>query len=453
MADSAFQKHWTIEVIRQREVHWGPCADSRALNKARQQAGFADKIYTRALSLAEEHELIQPMQFFSTLKTLLLSLLILFAVFAGISLGNTVLTRSDTAISLLDALIILLSLNFLTLLIWCISMLTSSNTTQGVGGILFRLANGLVRSSRLSAVSQAFISLCHRQQLLKPGFSSISHAFWAVLLGSALLILWLRFIGQEYQFTWQTTLLSESAVNQLIQILNTLPALFNIEAPSAELLRTQQSFELHRQSATWLLACLALYGLLPRLILLSASESIRHLRKRRLELDHQLPGIAELKARLSYEPAQVVDPAPRNIPAPAGRQKLAQHSGGQALLLALEHEIPSIKDLPDHVGNLGMIASGAQRQELIQKLTAGNVKKVLVVVDARLSPDRGSIRFIAEISSYCPTAIWLNHSQLRPERSQSWSEQLQQRLQLEVYSQEQQALHWVTNGGDTHATT
>lgn len=452
MADSAFQRHWTIEVIRQREVHWGPCADNRALNKARQQPAFADQVYVRAHSLAGEHKFIQPMQFFSTLRTLLLGLLILFAVFAGISLGNTVLSRSGAAVSLLDALIILLSLNFLTLLIWCISLLFTGNTTQGIGGILFRLANGLVRSGKLSAVSQAFISLCHRQRLLKPGFSSVSHAFWAVLLGSALLILWLRFLGQEYEFTWQTTLLSENAVNQLIQVLNTLPALFNIEAPSAELLRTQQSFELHRQSATWLLACLALYGVLPRLLIFSASETVRHLRQRQLKLDPQLPGIAELKARLNYVPAQVVDPAPVSIPAAVTPRKLAQHSGEQALLLALEHEMPEIKDLPEQVHNVGMVASGAQRQQLIQQLSSVKIKSVLVIVDARLSPDRGSLRFIAEINSYSPTAIWLNHSKLRPERSQSWCEQLKQELQLPIYQQEHQAMQWLTNGDDSHGT-
>lgn len=452
MAETEFQRHWTAEIIRQREVHWGPMADNRALRIARRQQDPADQITARAAVLLQEQGLASPMQRYATLLRLGQLILAVVAMVAGIALANNIVQTNDRVISLLDALVALLAINTLLIVLWALSTVLRTRA-GGLGGFLMHQVHILIKNDKLAAVAQAHASLSLRQGLLKPASGLITHGFWALLVLSTLLTLILRFAVEDYQFVWRTTLLDESTVRTIINALSTLPALLGQASPAVHLNMSPDDHSQHQQIAHWLLSCIAIYALAPRVVLLAICAIWLRLRLRAMSWDLSLPGFAEVQRRfMGYEYA-IVDPAPagasspttQTIPTPA----TGTGNGGKPLLFALEHSLGST-ELPVGIESIDMVASRKQRHALLVQLEECPVPRLVVAIDTRLTPDRGSLRFLHEVADTAPLGILLQHSAHNAQRSQLWRDAVTPELTPHVWTSLEPAVKWLQQSENAH---
>jgi hypothetical protein len=448
MAETEFQRQWAAEVIRQREVHWGPLADSRALRIARRKSTQAEQITARAAVLVKEQGFAAPMQHYATWLRMGQMLLACLAVIAGITLANSIVSSNDRVISLLEALFALLALNTLLILVWAISASFRARP-GGVGAFLLRQMNHLIKKDRLAAIAQAHASLSLRQGLLKPASGIASHGFWALLLSTALVTLIIRFAVQDYQFVWRTTLLDESSVRAIIDMLSTLPALLGQPSPAVFVNVSPDSHNLHQQTAHWLLTCIALYALAPRLVLLAACALWLKVRRSQLRWDLSLPGFFELLPRLRAPDYAVVDPAPADDKAKttAPSRPLASVSSANPLLFTLEHHLDSL-ELPATLSNAGMVASREQRHQLLAQLEQHPGRRVLAIIDSSLTPDRGSLRLLNDVAELATLGVCIHTPPRREDRGKLWHEALGTQLGQHLWNELEPALTWLEKGDE-----
>src|SRR5690606_4828228 len=104
--------------------------------------------------------------------------------------------------------------------------------------------------------------------------------------------------GVRYTFNWETTLLSPDTFVWLARLLGWLPAKLGFPVPSDDIIRASDGLQVlpaYAQAAWsgWLIGCVIVYGLLPRLIALAVSIYIGRRRLSTLTIDSSLPGYAE----------------------------------------------------------------------------------------------------------------------------------------------------------------
>src|SRR5690606_22084162 len=98
----------------------------------------------------------------------------------------------------------------------------------------------------------------------------------------------------------------------------------------------------------------------------------------------------------------------------------------------------------------GVADSRGQRARALRELGASPVRRLLVVCDARISPDRGSLTLIAELSRLAgECAVWLAGLDVaEAERVRRWAESLEQIgfAQAAVFDAATAAGAWIEGG-------
>ncbi|MDX1705472.1 DUF2868 domain-containing protein [Pseudidiomarina sp.] len=408
MAYSRFQKLWVAELVRQYELTHGALDDNRVLASARRETALRDRVLKRARLLAEDapKALAKPdFLLWRSARRWLAGLLLIFALAGGYGVASAAL-HGEQPLSMLQALITLLGLHIIMLLVWLLSLL-AGNDKAGVGGLALNIWQRLGRRSQHAHTLRTAVQVARSQGLLKPLMAMITHSFWAALLIAAWIALLTKLTVNTYAFTWATTILDTQSVKAIAQVLNWLPGFFNYTAPSVESLLNKPSPELYQQAGNWLLVCLAIYGIGLRLVLLLVAVLVFSWRWFHMQLDLNKPGMAYALRNLT-EPdhaARLVDPDNTDSDSwltSVRKRTLALVKGKGRVLLSLDFEPDpdSAKQFarayPD-LNYMGVIGAGAEKQKVIEQLRAGPVALAIIRIDANLSPDRGSIRFIEQL--------------------------------------------------------
>ncbi|NYT37932.1 DUF2868 domain-containing protein [Allopusillimonas soli] len=417
VAVSRMRSHWLAETIRLRESLWGPLEDGSETRRARAAGGtFADRLLYRAQLLGGREKLDTVLDRWTAMARLSLFIMAVAAVIAGGAAALGALGDGNRSVNIVMALATLLGLNLLTFLFWLLSFGVSAGSGAGawLGECWLWLTRRLARGPDAALAPRALIELLDRERSLRWAMGGISHALWILALGAAVLVMLALLSARRYGFNWETTLLTPDTFVDLTRMLGWLPARLGFPTPTEAIIRASDGLQTLPASAQalwsgWLIGCLVVYGLLPRLAALTISLWMVRMRMGAITLDPTLPGHAELRDRLM--PASLptgVDSAPTDgyqtrITAP-------QVSGippGQALLIGLElpPDTPwPPSALPASVIDMGMIDSGAQRKRLLDSLQDAAPARVLLGCDAGQTPDRGTIALIAEIAGLSGTS-------------------------------------------------
>ena len=428
-SSTPFAATWVAEIIRQQEAAQGPYDDRQVQRHWIEESDLETRVLRRARILAERHELAPAIDRYQFSWRFTLGLLSLIAVISGISLAMQITPTQVRTVSLIEALIMLIALNALFIIIWAVSMMAKPRA-RGLGGWLFKLISSRPHSSRLHKtdllrVAKAHTSVLHRYHLLKPTFSSVSHLVWTLLLTAALLTLVARFVAFEYEFVWRTTLLNDAQINALLNTFHALPSLFGLPRPAVDQLSGFP--ENNRAVALWLLACVCLYALLPRLLLLLGSVWVYHRRAKYLPIDWSLAGFSELHQQWQRSATDEVDPPPTVIQrrgpnamnrtfatTPATNDVLEQVRLHPQLVITVDWPAAAQRQLTDQMQDYPDVSvcsanSAAERQQLLEALHrhASAAPRLLVLINAQLSPDRGTLRFIDTLTEYTTPELGL----------------------------------------------
>src|SRR5690606_32505258 len=388
-------QYWQAEAVRLREAHWGPLEDRAACQAAlRAPADLGVRILARAAWLAEHGELHDRLVQWSVGARWALAVLWLCACLAGIGTAAAVLGQSQVNLAL--ALLGLLGLHALTFRIWLAGWLPGLPDSTALSRLWLWLTRRLVRGPDAALAAQAFLSLLGRARAWKTAIGLISHGAWTAAFLGALATLLLLLSARHYTFHWETTLLSPDVFVGMTRILGSVPGLLGFEAPSDALIAASLGPQplaagVQAEWSLWLIGCVLVWGLLPRLLALAAC--ILHLRRRlaRLTVHPGLPGWLDLRERLlpTHATLGIDRPAPA-IDGAIGPAAPVAAAGGRAAVLAYElgHGLDwPPAQLPDDVVDFGRCDSREDRAR-IRALLRTPPAHLLFVCDARLTPDR-----------------------------------------------------------------
>lgn len=423
-----FQAVWQAEAIRLRETLWGPLEDTAELRRASQSGlDLPARILLRAELLATRDGLAAHMTHWARGARLAAALLWIAAAAAGASAAWGALGSGQQPINLALALLTLLGLHAMTFLIWLLSFWPGTLQSSGLSQAWLWLTQRLARGPDTALASQALLSLLTRARAWRPVLGGISHSAWIVALGSALLTMLVLLSTRRYAFQWETTLLSPESFVSLAHALGTLPSWLGFPIPDAGTIEASDG--LHRLPpaaqadwSAWLIGCVLTWGLAPRIVAGLFCLFTTGRRLRALSIDPSLPGWLELRERLMprHRPAGIDAPAPGPAqPAPYASPATPLTANAWVLLgmeLGPDTAWPPA-DTPPEVLDLGICDSRADRQRIVQQMQPPP-ERLLLVYDARQTPDRGTRAWLAELQQLCPQidALLLN----RPAREAIW---------------------------------
>ncbi|MFZ4711117.1 MAG: DUF2868 domain-containing protein, partial [Zwartia sp.] len=218
----------------------------------------------------------------------------------------------------------------------------------------------------------------------------------------------------HFSFAWETTLLSADSFIALTQILGAVPQWFGFAIPDSETVRvsghlSSNSAQAQALWASWLMGALICYGLLPRTMLFIASLLMVARAWPLTQPQLKSPYYQALLAKM--EPAALL---PEGLPPPAVKpcyplQDKVANSATYAMItgIELEGEWPLL-ELGSAIVQTVMIDSRDTRNTALGQVAQLNPRRLVIACDARHTPDRGTLRLIAELSSYASkTLVWL----------------------------------------------
>lgn len=415
---SEFEVRWLAEALRLHEQEQGALADEEAVRFACDAAREAEqRICQRACWLGARNGMLGMLLAWRTKAGWAMALLALLAALSGAGAALAVLGDGDRPVNVLWVLGSLLGAHLLSLVAWFALLGVRGREADGVLGRswLWLTVRMTGRGTSLQ-VARALTGLLQRSGLSRWLLGAISHGAWLVALLAALTGLLGALSLRRYGFVWETTILPAEVFVGFVDVSGRLPGLLGFATPDADTVRLSGAGAIIDEAArrawsSWLIGCVVAYGVMPRALLWLACMVLFRAGSRRVRLDLRLPAYAMLVHRLASadERIGITDPAPGGLPH-ARIQTAHPVAGHTAVLVGLELRDDSgwPVTLPDSVRDGGVVDSRAQRRGLISRLAADPPQRLLVACDPRLSPDRGSLEYIAELSRHAGTCrVWL----------------------------------------------
>jgi len=456
---SPFHARWLAEVVRVREQSGQLMDDREAMARLSDaEMDVERRILQRARALAERDGSLQSLQQWRTQSRWLLIIFAVLAVLAGFSAALAVLGDGRSAVNIIWALGALLGLHLVMLLFWLFNMLYRGEAGGGLLGRSWMSLMQRIGGSRQATVARALMDISLQGRLSRWYLSAITHGLWTLTLGAVAVALILALSLRSYDFVWETTILSADVFVRFVQWSGHIPSWLGFSVPDADMVRLSgdgdailaaQRDLLRRSWSSWLLGCLVVYGVVPRLLLLLFSLGWLAQRQRRMRLDLSVPYWAALARRLSpsSERGGITDPQSALLTV----QPLVRDPTCDGDPVLLGHELRADTAWPPQVPAVvhapAVVETREQRAAAGAMLAQRRPGRLLLACDARLSPDRGTLNWLAEMSAFCAQSrVWLLHTaEADAQRLASWQESLQAMgfTGGEVYSQAAPALMWL----------
>ena len=445
------EKRLLAEAVRHFEA-LEPQNDRNANRHARQIGGdFELRLLNRAALLAPADKLRMALRQLQSLTAWCVLTALFLAGLGGVAAARLALQPASTEpLNFFWSLGSLLVLPMITLLVWLGLILSRPKTlgNSSLGGLLYGLGRRLLQrwnpgASHIAATQASSV-------LLSPAagghwaLSSLSHLIWLVYLIACLLMCVFLLSVRQYDFGWQTTILSAETYIQLTQALAWLPSWLGFSIPdAAQITASQWPNSQAANAATdsaWsglLLGCIVAYGILPRTVLLLFSLWRRQRHLQTFRLDVEQADYAKLRARLmpQMEKIGIVDPdqdTPSSTITPLNEAVVPEQ--GPIALLGLEVDLPACGWPPlqhDDWLDLGLVDDRSSRQRALRRLREAErpPRQLWVISSLALTPDRGIQYFLSQLQDSCSASILLTLSQGQRLRARAQSdEDLPQRI-------------------------
>ena len=408
-----------VQIIEQT----GPLDDAAAFSEAaRRHSAPQLRLRERAWLLGQRLGLAAQMLRWRDAAWLLGAALALAVVLLANGVVFAMLTDGRT-INAGSALVAALGMHLVTLVLWLLGTLLPFSGAGLLGRLSLGplLLQGLARlplgqRAHASALARAAGSLLQRTRLAPWAFGLVSHLVWSAAFVLVLVGLLLAFAFKEYRLTWETTILSAQTFADFVRATGWLPGLLGFPVPELTVGASPQGpLALPASAAAWwLVGCVAVYGLLPRLLLAALCAVVWQRRKNRLQLDTSDPYFAQLLARFAaLQASRVVDVERPSPSGPAQLATLAPGASGSALAV-VGFELPQAQDWPPaalaQAAQYTKQISGSldERRSVLDALAQLHPRALLLVCNAAATPDRGTERFVREACSHAgQCALWL----------------------------------------------
>lgn len=462
-------QRWLAEMLRLHEAEHGALDDSQLPDPVgpalvdRTSPAPEQRILHRAQWLSNGRGWLDAIQDWKKRAGLLCTLFLFLSFASGFLSALTVFGENVRPINLFWAMAALLGLHLITLLLWVFSSISNFAPGGLLGQGWLWLLTHLPTSTQNRLSGRAALGILNRSHASYWGVSLVTHSLWlAALLGvmaGSVLLLALR----SYSFNIETTILSTETFIRAISIAGWLPARFNISIPDADTIRAtlgnpEQGEHIRRIWASWLLGMLLVYGVLPRLLLSGLCLLLFRRRLYSFRLDLNLPDYSTLLARLKPHSLRAGsrDQPPPDLSENTAGSFTGEVSVGSHQLVLFELDQTADPWLMADLEQAGLthrtarVETRAQRHQVLEQLTLNPVARLLIICNPHLSPDRGTMNWIAQASwhAHQTRVLLLNVPASSPDqqRVSSWQHSLGGigLASAQLYLEQDSAMHWIT---------
>lgn len=289
-------------------------------------------------------------------------------------------------------------------------------------------------------------------RLLPWAFGVVNHGIWALSFVGLTGVLYVMFALRSYQLIWESTILSESAFVGFIaasgrpaEILGLPGADFHGGTSGGALASPQLAF--------WLMYCVLLYGLVPRLFLglWSWRKWMRSRDQLRLDLtDPYYRRLLQRIDRLSQPVIVDADETPADVSgSPAGPR--STKPSGPSVWIAFELPSGLAWRRDDGLAAIEVAGDSEGRHRVIDRLLREPASRAVVVCNGSSSPDRGTARFLRDVSAHVGAVALLlvAPTEKAASRTALWSAWLQDcgLGRMPVFEHLGSALDWQASAG------
>jgi len=408
------KESWLCEALRLKETQWGQLDDRAASLRAAREPTAARQIAERANLLGETSGVSLALGRVQSGLWVALIVLVGIAGLVGSSAAWAALGNGLQPVNVVSALFVLLGANLFSLTVWLLSLILG----VGSGGWLALgwqwLVRKLATGPEVALAGQAWWSIWQQAGGLRWVLSSVTHACWLVASLTMLVVLSFTLSIRHFSFAWETTLLSADSFIAFTQIFGAVPQWFGFAIPDSETVRasghlSSNSAQAQALWASWLMGALLCYGLIPRALLFITSLLMVARAWPRTQPQLKSPYYQALLAKMQ-SPAL----SPEGPPPPADKPRYPRpdkvvNSATYAMIsgIELEGEWPPV-GLGSAIVHTAMVDSRDTRNTALSQVAQLNPRRLVIACDARHTPDRGTLRLIAELSSYAgKTLVWL----------------------------------------------
>lgn len=389
----------------------------RSANGDFNYADFIQRLNTRAKRLIQENTLNdvlqQPHRQFIRARRICLGVAV---ILGGLAASQAV--SDSSTLNIYWLLAVLLGFNLISLLLWISGIILNLQSLSS--GIVAQLASWLPYyrhkkdATIASLASYAWWESCLTGDVGKWRISALTHKFWLTYLTAGMVLLILLMLAKQFNFVWGTTLLPDSTLPRLTQILGTPLEGMGLKIPddpqtiASRVGVAKQDAAARTAWATFLIGSLLVYGVLPRFLLLGLSAVMQRWSERRFRLDLYLPYYIELRQRLMAREVQVkvIDADPNVGIKPTEVTRPPENNAIPSNAQVFGIELDDATHWPETVAcRLNIIDQGTHDEAIA---LIKNLKTPLLIgVAAHRLPDRGVQRLIKELIDNTSEKPWL----------------------------------------------
>lgn len=430
-----FDQAWCYEIIRLREQA-GLRFDDALANEQAIQASQETKQRLMARAQALLHAQGLQASISDTRRFMRMGLLVvwLLSFFAGASAGLASLGDGSQPVNVVWAIGSLLFLPTVMLVVWLLTFVMRAGSGGWLGHWLELIAGKILNKGDTAGAWRARLRMASRAQTHRWWLALMTHSAWFWVVTGMVLALMLAFSLRHYTFVWQTTWLSEDVFVRLAQAMGAMPAKLGFDVPDAQMIRASGNLAVDEPGvrlawASWLIGVLVVFGWFPRLVLAIISSVVLRQRYARYCIDERDAYALQIKHKLERLESKGVVDAP---PGPAEHwQKLTGIDPGQALTgsaaVILEAALPQAlhAQMPVDATLLPPVDDRVSRQQAEQRLAELKPHRLLIIADARQTPDRGLMRTILALGAKSvQTHVYLLHLDQERARHAAWAKRL-----------------------------
>ncbi len=374
-----------------------------------------------------------------------LAVLMLLMAVVGVSTTFSALADARDTLNIFWILGVLLGFNWLSLMLWLALSLLPNSSGGLVAPAFNRLMHWLLpskgKAGKTPAANRAFLRTAFAPAWAKWQLGQITHLVWMSYVLGGFIALLLLFSTRQFDFIWESTLLGGDTFVRLTQTLSAPLNALNWPVPThAQILASQSGTpaldpaNTRRIWAIFLLGCLLLYGLLPRVFFWLLCYWQLRSRQKRFQLDLTLPYYLRLQQALWPQAGSGrvldADTHPRASTA-ATSVTGAGRVPDKALWLGIElgHNEPWP---PTASRNqvLGNIVDAETLQTALAQLKEQRHSALAIAVAVNKAADRGLLRMLRQLLELrAPEQVWLVLRASEPvpaSKFQSWAKAVAQ---------------------------
>ena len=436
---------WLCEALRLKETQWGQFDDRAACLRAAREPTAMQQIAARANFLGETSGVKLALGRVQSGLWVAFIVLLVIAVLVGGSAALAALGAGFRPVNVVSALVVLLGVNLFSLVLWIVTLIVGIGSGGWLAGRWPWLVRKLATGPEVTLAGQAWWSLWQQAGGLRWVLSSVTHASWLIASLTMLAVLYFTLSIRHFDFAWETTLLSADSFVALTQFVGVVPHWFGFAIPDSETVRasghlSRNSVQAQALWASWLTGALVCYGVLPRSLLLLVSLAMVARAWPRTQPQLLSPYYQALLLKMAPAALSPEGQVPPQIKLRYPPVLKGADSATRAMMtgIELETEWPPV-GLGCEIVHTMMIDSRDTRNMALGHVAQLNPRRLVIACDARQTPDRGTLRLIAELASYASkTLVWLQPAggadgpDGADGRIPVWKNQLHAALEVEV---------------------